>query len=318
MAGHEHPRGAHHGHGHAAAVTAGKQRRVLWALVLTGGFMVAEVAGGILSGSLALLADAGHMLTDTAALALAWYAFRVGLRPATAARSYGHDRAQVLAAFANSGALLVIAAWIAVEAGRRLLHPTPVLGAPMLAVAAVGLLVNVAAFLVLRGGDREDLNLRGATLHVLGDLLGSLGAILAAGVILLTGWTPIDPILSVLVALLILRGAWANLRRSSHVLMEGVPEGLDVARLRNELVAAVPGVLDVHHVHARSLTPGQPLVTLHANVAEDADHDKVLRRFQEVLARRFGVDHATIQLEREHCTDHAQCSPRRRAVEAEP
>jgi cobalt-zinc-cadmium efflux system protein len=224
MAGHEHPRGAHHGHDHAAAVTAGDERRVLWALVLTGGFTVAEVAGGILSGSLALLADAGHMLTDTAALGLAWYAFRVGRRPATAARSYGHHRAQVLAAFVNSGALLVIAAWIAVEAGRRLLHPTPVLGAPMLAVAAVGLLVNVAAFLVLRGGDRENLNLRGATLHVLGDLLGSLGAILAAGVILLTGWTPIDPILSVLVALLILRGAWATLCRSSHVLMEGAPK----------------------------------------------------------------------------------------------
>jgi cobalt-zinc-cadmium efflux system protein len=318
MAGHDHPHGRHHGHGHAAAVTAGDQRRVLWALVLTGGFMVAEVAGGLLSGSLALLADAGHMLTDTAALGLSWYAFHVGRRPATAARSYGHHRAQVLAAFVNSGALLVIAAWIAVEAARRLLHPAPVLGGPMLAVAVLGLVVNIAAFLVLRGGDRANLNLRGATLHVLGDLLGSLGAILAAGVILLTGWTPIDAILSVLVALLILRGAWANLRRSSHVLMEGAPEGLDVARLRDELVAAVPGVLDVHHVHAWSLTPGQPLVTFHANVAEGADHDQVLRRLQEALARRFGIDHATIQLEREDCTDPAPCSPRRWAVEAEP
>jgi cobalt-zinc-cadmium efflux system protein len=319
MAGHDHPHGAHRHHDHhAAVVAAGDQRRVLWALVLTGGFMVAEVAGGLLSGSLALLADAGHMLTDTAALALAWYAFRVGRRPATAARSYGHHRAQVLAAFANSGALLVIAAWIAVEAARRLLHPTPVLGGPMLAVAALGLVVNVAAFLVLRGGDRENLNLRGATLHVMGDLLGSLGAILAAGVILLTGWTPVDPILSVLVAPLILRGAWANLRRSSHVLMEGAPEGLDVARLRDELVAVVPGVLDVHHVHAWSLTPGRPLVTLHANLAEGADHDEILHGLQEALLRRFGIDHATIQLEREHCADRAPGSPRRRPVGAEP
>jgi cobalt-zinc-cadmium efflux system protein len=277
---------------------------------------VAEVAGGLLSGSLALLADAGHMLTDTAALGLAWYAFRVGRRPATAARSYGHDRAQVLAAFANSGALLVIAAWIAVEAARRLLDPVPVLGGPMLAVAALGLLVNVAAFLVLRGGDREDLNLRGATLRIPGDLVGSLGAILAAGVILVTGWTPIDPILSILVALLILRGAWANLRRSSHVLMEGVPEGLDVARLRDELVVAVPSVLGVHHVHAWSLTPGQPLAILHADIAEGADQGEVLRRLQEVLARRYGVGYATIQ--REHCTDSTSGPPRRRAVEAEP
>jgi cobalt-zinc-cadmium efflux system protein len=299
----DHAHHDHHGHDHHAHVDAGNERRVLWALLLTGGFMLAEVAGGLLSGSLALLADAGHMLTDTAALALSWYAFRAARRPATPARSYGHGRIQVLAALINSGALVVIAVWITVEAGRRLLAPAPVLGGPMLAVAALGLVVNIAAFLILHRGDETNLNMRGAALHVLGDLLGSLGAILAAVVILWTGWTPIDPILSVLVALLILRGAWSNLVRAWHVLMEGTPEELDVGSLRVELAASVPGVLDVHHVHAWSLLPGRTLMTLHASIAAEADHDTVLHDLQHALEGRFGIAHATIQLERNHCTD---------------
>lgn len=293
----------HHGHAGGRAHAHGGERRVLAALALTASFLVVEVVGGLLSGSLALLADAGHMLTDAAALALAWYAFRASRRPATPRRSYGHDRLQVLAALINSGALLVIALWIAVEAARRLLDPAPVLGGPMLAVAVLGLLVNVAAFLILHGGDRADLNLRGAALHVLGDLLGSLAAILAAGVILLTGWTPIDPLLSVLVALLIVRAAWGTLRRAWHVLMEGTPEDLDVPELRRALAEAVPGVSDIHHVHAWSLVPGRTLMTLHAGISEEADHDEVLHGLQRALAERFGVDHATIQIERNHCTD---------------
>lgn len=273
--------------------------------MLTAGFMVVEVIGGLISGSLALIADAGHMLTDTAALGLAWYAFRSSRRPATPERSYGHDRVQVLAALINSGALIVVSIWIAVEAARRLMAPEPVLGGTMLVVAVLGLLANIAAFLVLHGGDREDLNMRGAILHVLGDLLGSLGAIVAAGVILATGWTPIDPILSVLVALLILRGAWSNLRRAWHVLMEGTPEDLDVPGLRTALAAAVPGVLDIHHVHAWSLVPGRTLVTLHASIASVAEHDAVLHGLQRELVTRFNIHHATIQLEHDRCTDRS-------------
>jgi cobalt-zinc-cadmium efflux system protein len=294
---------AHHATHAAEVVSVDNERRVLWALVLTAGFMLAEIVGGLLSGSLALLADAGHMLTDTAALGLSWYAFRVGRRPATDRRSYGHDRLQVLAALINAGLLLGISAWIAFEAARRLLAPEPVLGGPMLVVASLGLVVNVAAFLVLGGGASENLNVRGAALHVLGDLAGSVAAMVAAGVILLTGWTPIDPLLSVLVVLLIVRGAWELIGRSWHVLMEGTPEGLDVARLRRELVEAVPGVVDVHHVHAWSLTPERPLVTLHAGIAAEADHDAVLHQVQLVLAERFELLHATVQLERDRCTD---------------
>jgi cobalt-zinc-cadmium efflux system protein len=288
---------AHHRHEH------GNERRVLWALLLTVTFMAAEVAGGLLSGSLALLADAGHMLTDAAALGLAWHAFRVSRRPATPARSYGHARFQVLAALINGTALFVVALWIITEAIARLRHPIEVLGGPMLLVACLGLAVNIAAYVILHGGSRDNLNIKGALLHVMGDLLGSAAAILAAGVILLTGWTPIDPILSVLVALLILRGAWLLVGQSWHVLMEGAPEGLDVAALRRELPARVPGVLDIHHVHAWSLTPERRLVTLHASIAAHADHDDVLHRMKTVLARQFAIEHATIQIERNHCTD---------------
>ncbi len=184
------------------------QRRVGWAALLTGGFMVVEAVGGVLSGSLALLADAGHMLTDAAALALAWLAFRIARRPSDWKRTYGFHRFQVLAAYSNGLTLFFIALAIAYEAFQRLREPAEVLGGPMLAVAVLGLVVNIAAFLVLHGADRESLNVRGAMLHVLGDLLGSAAAIVAALVILWTGWTPIDPLLSVLVAVLILRSAW--------------------------------------------------------------------------------------------------------------
>jgi cobalt-zinc-cadmium efflux system protein len=301
--GHSHP----HDTSAGVRTTADGERRVFWALLITGSFMVAEIAGGIVSGSLALLADAGHMLTDTAALALSWYAFRVSRRPSTPLHSYGQHRFQVLAAFVNGATLIGIAVWIAIEAARRLFAPVEILGGTMLVVALLGLAANIAAFVILHRGDRENLNVRGAALHVLGDLLGSAGAIVAAVVILLTGWTPIDPILSVLVALLIIRSAWSLISKSWHVLMEGAPPDQDIALLRTELVRSVEGVRDVHHVHVWSLTPERPLITLHANITQDADYDNVLHRLQDVLAQQFGLHHATIQIERSGCADdHAR------------
>jgi cobalt-zinc-cadmium efflux system protein len=281
-------------HGHE---NADNQRRVFIAMLLTGGFMVAEVVGGVVAGSLALLADAGHMLTDCASLALAWLAFRIGRRPHDARRTYGYHRFQVLAAFVNGLSLLAIVLWIAIEAVRRLLDPVEVIGGLMLAVAVVGLLVNLAAFWILHGGDRANLNIRGATLHVLGDLLGSIAAIVGALVITWTGWMPIDPLLSLLVALLILRSAWLLVRKSSHILLEGTPEWLDVDELRRSLAAAVPPVEDVHHVHAWMLTSERPLLTMHARVLAGADHHQVLVAIQEALRRDHGIDHATIQIE---------------------
>lgn len=310
---HGHAHGDHAGHdhgpgGHAHAVTADSERKVLWAMLLTGGFMAAEVVGGIVSGSLALLADAGHMLTDFASLALAWFAFRMARRPADPQRSYGYHRFQVVAAYTNGISLFAIVLWIVVEAVGRLFDPVPVLGTPMLVVAALGLLVNVVAFWILHRGGGGNINVRGAAVHVLGDLLGSVGAIAAALVILWTGWTPIDPILSVAVALLILRSAWAVTKESGHILLEGSPSGIDAARVGAAL-REVMGVLDVHHVHAWSLTTERPLLTLHAVVEDGADQNRVLIDINRILEDRFGIGHATVQLERGACIQADQEHP---------
>ncbi|MGH9176102.1 MAG: cation diffusion facilitator family transporter, partial [Vicinamibacterales bacterium] len=246
---------------HAAADDNGK--RVQVALAITGTFMLVEVVGGVLSGSLALLADAGHMLTDTMALGLAAVAFRVSARPPDAKRSYGYHRFQILAAFVNGLALIGIVAWILIEAASRLLSPPDVMGRLMLVVAGAGLIVNVAAFFVLHGGDQENMNIRGAALHVMGDLLGSIAAIAAAVIIIFTGWMPIDPLLSVLVAALILRSAWRLVKHSAHVLLEGTPEWLDVGQMQQRLRIAIPQIVSIHHVHVWGLTLQRLMLTMH-------------------------------------------------------
>mgnify|MGYP002620733734 CR=1 FL=1 len=230
--------------------------------------MLAELAGGLISGSLALIADAGHMLTDFAGLTLAWLGFRVARRPADPKRSYGYGRFGVLVAYTNGLALFAIAIWIVVEAWHRLQAPGEILGGVMLAVAITGLLVNLFAFWLLHGGDGNNLNVRAARLHVLGDLLGSLAALGAALVILATGWTPIDPILSVLVSLLILGSAYRIVRDSGHILLEGTPQNLDPQDIAQDLKNTVPGVVDVHHIHAWLITQDRPLVTLNARVSD--------------------------------------------------
>jgi cobalt-zinc-cadmium efflux system protein len=265
--------------------------------------MGVEVVGGLISGSLALLADAAHMLTDAAALALAWVAFRIARRPADPRRSYGYHRGQVLAAFVNGAVLIVIVGGIFIEAAERLTEPVAVQGWTMLAIAGVGLAVNIVAFFILHGGDRRNLNLRGAAVHVLGDLLGSAAAVIGAVVILRTGWTPIDPLLSILVGLLVLRSAWLIVRESAHILLEGTPAEIDPQGLRTALMEDIPALQDVHHIHAWSLTPERPLLTLHAQVGATADGQAVLKNIKEVLARRFGIDHSTVQIERESCGD---------------
>lgn len=293
----------HHQHGPAGA-QGEDRRRLRLALGLTGGFMAVEAAGGLIAGSLALLADAAHMLADTGALALAWFSFRMTDRPADRRRTYGYHRFPVLAAFVNGLTLLAIVAWIAFEAVQRLLEPAPVLGATMAAVAALGLVVNVVVFAILHGGSRDSLNMRGAALHVLGDLLGSLAALVAAGVILLTGWTPIDPLLSLAVAALVLRSAWYLLRHAGHVLLEGAPETVDPAAVEREVPTAVAGVRDVHHVHAWSLSPERPMMSLHAHATGEVEHDRLVARIKAFLRQRFGVAHATLQVEYgDECVD---------------
>ncbi len=284
------------GHDHDHGNT-GNRKRVLWALLLTVTFMVVEAAGGVYAGSLALIADAGHMLTDCVSLILAWIAFLVSDRHPDRMRSYGYARFQVLAAFVNGIGLFLIAIWITWEAVGRIREPDHVLAGPMLIIAAVGLVVNIISFMILRDRSSENLNMRGAALHVMGDMLGSIAAIVAALVIIWTGWTPIDPILSVFVAVLVLRAAYTIVRKSSHILLEGTPEDMDVGDIAEKLAAMTPGVEDIHHVHVWSLTSDKPVVTLHATVSDGVDRDDVLAALQKALADTFGLAHATIQLE---------------------
>lgn len=291
-----------HNHHHHHVKTENEQR-VFWAMVLTGSFMIVEFIGGILSGSLALLADAGHMLTDAVSLGLAWLAFRIGRRAPDPRRSYGYHRLQVLAAFVNGITLFGIVVWILVEAVHRLLEPSYVLGGQMLLVALAGLTVNVIVFIMLHRGARENLNVHAAAAHVIGDLLGSVAAIIAAVVILSFGWMQIDPLLSVIVALLIFRSAWDVVRKTSHILLEGTPEHIDVGNLRVALQEEVPAVEDVHHVHAWSLTRERPLITMHVNLHPDADHTETLERIKASLKRRFGIAHSTVQIEQGSCAD---------------
>jgi cobalt-zinc-cadmium efflux system protein len=265
--------------------------------------MVVEAAAGWLTGSLALVADAGHMLTDTVSLGLAWYAFQLSGRAGTARLTYGFERVKTLVAYTNGVTIFAIALWIGYEAVVRFIAPTPVLAGPMLWVAVAGLAVNVACFFVLHGGDRASLNMRGAILHVMGDLLGSVAAIAAALIILATGWMPADPLLSVLVAVLILWTAWSLMRDAAHVLLEGSPPELDRDRIAGDLVANVPGVREIHHMHLWSLDGSKPMATLHACLADDADANAAVRALKARLAERFSITHATVEPEYGLCAD---------------
>ena len=290
-----------HTHDHAPKVTADSERRIFWVMCLTGGYMILQALGGLLAGSLALIADSGHMLSDTTALGLAWFAFRLASKPADSKRSYGYHRFQILAAFTNGLTLFFIAGWIVIEAIERLIYPGNVLGGPMLVVACGGLVINIAGFYLLHRGDRENVNMQGALLHVMGDLLGSIAAIAAAVIILFTGWMAADPILSILVAVIILKSAYGLVRRSGHILLEGTPDHLDMELIREKLIAYLPQILDVHHMHAWSLTAEKPIITMHVQTEPSADLETTLRAINVFLLSEFEIDHATVQIEHGNC-----------------
>ena len=292
------PRHSHHGR-----AGKGSERRVASAFAITASFAAIEAAGGVFSGSLALLADAGHMLVDCLALGLAWAGIRIARRAADPRRSYGYRRVEVLAAWINGIVLCGVVVWVAVEAVARILEPVAILPMPMLAVAIAGLGANVAAYAVLRRGGRAQLNVRAAMLHVLGDILGSVAVIVGAGAIMLTGWAPIDPILSLAVAALIVPSAIAVVRRSTHILLEGTPAEIDPAALGADFNGAVPEVAEVHHVHAWSLTENQSLVTLHARLGPGAEAGPALAAIKARLAARFAITHSVVQIEAGPCPD---------------
>ncbi len=294
--GHDH--GHSHGHSHDACHGNAGRKQLSWAALLTGLFMIVEVVGGVISGSLALLADAGHMLTDFAALSMAWAAVLFAARPATSRLTFGYARLPVLAAFVNGLALFVIAALIIKEAFHRYGHidEHTILAMPMLWVAIAGLFVNVLVFRILWGADRDNLNVRGAILHVIGDMLGSVAAIIAALVIMRTGYKAIDPILSILVALLILRSAWYLIKDAGHVLLEAAPHGLDTDTIRAELTDKIDGVTAIKNMHLWSLTDGRPMMTLDVEASEQADRAKLIETIRHRLSHDFGVSDVTIEV----------------------
>ncbi|MGZ5914292.1 MAG: cation diffusion facilitator family transporter [Hyphomicrobium sp.] len=296
-----------HNHSHDHGGGNPNERRLFWAGLLTAGTMLAELIGGIYAGSLALVADAGHMPTDAAALGLAWLAVRMAARPADWKRTYGFQRFEVLAAFANGLALFFISAAITWEAVTRIFIPVEVLGGTMLVVATLGLLVNLGTLLILRngGGIGANLNVRAALLHVMSDLLGSGAAILAALVILWTGWTPVDPLLSVVIALLILRSAWLITKDAGHILLEGAPTGLDVREVQKDLEASIPEVLSIHDIHAWCLNEERPLMTLHARVSEATPPEEIAAAIKARLKQSYGIVHATVEIEHRSCSNVA-------------
>ena len=300
---HEHAHGHDHGHG-IGGKREGNTSALRWAFGITTVILVAEAVGGWLTNSLALLSDAGHMLSDAASLGLSLLAIHFAQKPASASKSYGYRRLEILAALANGVALFVIAVAISWEAAHRLFAPPPVASLPMMGIAGIGLAANLAsAWVLLHQGDvKDNLNLRSAYLHVLGDALGSVGALLAGALMYFYGWYIADPIVSVVVALLILRGAWGVVSQSLHILMEGTPAGSNIEAMIASL-ETIPGVCNVHDVHVWTVTSGYDVFSCHLVVSKGTNITKVVAAGAELLERQFGIRHTTIQV----LEDDADC-----------
>lgn len=284
-------------HGHAGA---GNERMLWSALALTGTFMFTEAAAGFISGSLALISDAAHMLTDAAALAIALAAVRVAKRAADLARTYGYYRFEILAAAFNALVLFGVAIYILFEAYARLRQPAEIQTGAMMVVAIVGLVVNVISMRLLSAGKEASLNIKGAYLEVWSDMLGSVGVIVGAMLIRLTGWTWVDPVIAVGIGLWVLPRAWILLKESLNILLEGVPSGIGVSQIESAL-AKVQGVRGVHDLHVWALTTGKPTLSAHVLHDQGMDHDALLDPLKQVLEREFGIYHTTLQLETRLC-----------------
>ncbi|MGH7447549.1 MAG: cation diffusion facilitator family transporter [Longimicrobiales bacterium] len=308
---HDHAHGGHdHGHdSHDHYRDLGRQRLIV-VLSITAAYMIIEFAGGWISNSLALMADAGHMLSDVAALGLTAFALWFSQKPATPGKTYGYMRIEILAALVNGATLIVIALLILWQAYARFRDPQDVHGTLMLGVAAGGLLVNIIAAYLLHSSSAHNLNLRGAYLHVLGDLLGSVGAISAALIIISTGWMPADPIISVIVALLILVGAWRLVRESVDVLLEAVPRHIDMSAVEAS-IRRIPGVEEVHDLHVWTLTSGYLAMSGHTVIRDAARHQATIAAVHDAMHREFGISHVTIQV------DHRTIVPLRKGTSTE-
>ncbi len=266
--------------------------------------MLVELVAGLMTNALVLIADAGHMFLDASALGLAWGAAKISQRDNDHKLSYGYHRFQVLAAFINGLTLAALVIWIAIEAVSRVAQPEPMIPLPALGVAVVGFIVNVIAYRWLHGAS-SNTNVKSAALHVLGDLLGSAAAIVAALLVYLFGWLYADPLLAILIVIILGRGAYRVIRDSGHILLEGVPSGVDLTEIKDALCRQIPNVVEVHHVHAWALTAEKPLLTLHAQVDHQAHVHTVMSDIKSVLNDSFGIDHSTVQIELGPCPDDA-------------
>jgi cobalt-zinc-cadmium efflux system protein len=298
--GHGHAGHGHHGHHHAHKVSADNERTLWWVLGLTGGFTIVEAVAGWLTGSLALISDAAHMFTDSAALGVSLAAVRLGRLPADARRTFGYERFEVLAAAFNAALLFAVALYVLYEAWHRLREPAPIHTTGMLVVAAMGFLVNLFAARLLHGGSDSNLNMKSAYLEVLADLVGSAGVIAAGVIILLTGLTWVDPLVAVLIGLWVVPRTWVLFRESMNILLEGVPRGIDLAQVRS-CILGVPGVCGLHDLHVWAVASREVSLSAHVVVLEAADAEGTLTGVTQVLEHRFGIHHTTIQVESGGC-----------------
>ena len=290
--GHDHS----HGHSHADARDAGNVGRLRIALGLTFLYMIAEAVGGWLTNSLALIADAGHMLTDVAAMALTLFAFSFASRPANARKTYGYYRLEILAAFVNGVTLVVLSIWVIYEAIQRWWTPPEVMGPQLLMIAAGGLIVNLISAFLLHSGQQHNVNMRGAFLHVIGDLLGSVAAIVAGLLIIFAGWMWADPAASILISVIIIIGAWRLVGESVDILLEGTPAHIDIGEVERSLRGSA-GVLGVHDLHIWTISSGLYAMSVHISHDSTVRHAELMASLRETLQHRFGIDHLTIQME---------------------
>jgi len=296
-----------HTHGTLSLIST-NQRRLLVALSITGMMTIVELAGGLISNSLALIGDAGHMFTDTLALGLSLFALNLAKRPASQTKTYGYYRAEILAALVNGTILILVSGYIFYEAYHRFVEPPEVRGGLMLIVAAIGLAANVVGISVLRSAGSRNLNVKGAFLHMWSDTISSLGVIAAGAIILLTGRTIADPIISIIIGLLILRGAGGLVWESVNILLEAVPKNLDVSRI-NDAVRKIKGVRDVHDVHLWAITSGMYAMSCHLLIEDQkvSNCTQIVDEVNKTLSQKFGISHSTVQLECEECENSPVC-----------
>lgn len=279
-------------------------KSLIYAIIIIAVTAMLEVIGGVISNSLALLSDAGHMLTDLISLILSWFAYKVATKKSDLKRSYGYHRLQVVAAFVNGLTLFLISGVIIFESIKRFISPVNINWQIMFSIATIGLIANILAFFLLYKKDEDNLNIKSAVLHIIGDILGSLAAIAASFIIMYTNWQIVDPILSVFVSIVILRSAYKIVKHSCHILLEGTPNNINPDEVKSKIVEAVPEVIDVHHVHIWSLTENYFIITTHIKVGQGVNYNDTIYNVKKLLYDIFSIAHATVEIEYDQCVDH--------------